>query len=54
MIRREEESQLTAATVKLAKLVTGVTLVHNIAQQKKKCQNILESQLKKRLTFIIE
>ena len=34
MIRREEESQLTAATVKLAKLVTGVTLVHNIAQQK--------------------
>ena len=34
MIRREEESQLTAATVKLAKLVTGVTLVHNIARKK--------------------
>ena len=37
MIRREEESQLTAATVKLAKTVTCVTYsIYNIAQDKEK------------------
>lgn len=34
MIHREEESQLTAATVKLAKYVTPVTTLYNIARKK--------------------
>ena len=44
MIHREEESQLTAATVKLAKTVTCVTYsIYNIAQDKEKIKYFIDS-----------